>query len=105
MQAQKEAGQQGAKGGMAKLPLLRETLQDKAGQGHGSLTPGRRRELQASCTKNPSLTMQQVGSAACVSDLTDPQQATATAQDNALPLKRAETHSLHCSTQPHLGTV
>ena len=105
MQAQIKPGQHGAKGGMAKLPLLKETLQDKAGQGQGSLTPGRRRELQASCTKNPSLTMQQVGSAACVDDLTDPQQATATAQDVTLSQKQAEKHSLHCSTQPHLGAV
>ena len=62
MQGQKDPAQQGAGEGGRKQPLLREALQGQqgSGQSRGSLTPGRRRELQASCTKNPSLTMQQV---------------------------------------------
>ena len=62
MQGQEDRAQQGAGEGARKLPLLREALQGQqgSGQSRGSLTPGRRRDLQASCTKNPALTMQQV---------------------------------------------
>ena len=61
---QQHQEQAGAKERAQKPPLLvqKEASKQSAGGKQGSLTPGRRRELQASCTKNPSLTMQQVRS-------------------------------------------